>query len=29
MALAGTPTVGKSAIFHQITGADVIISNYP
>jgi ferrous iron transport protein B len=29
MALAGTPNVGKSAIFHQITGADVIISNYP
>jgi len=29
MALAGTPNVGKSAIFHQITGADVIVSNYP
>jgi len=29
MALAGTPNVGKSAIFHQMTGADVIISNYP
>ncbi|MGC8816245.1 MAG: ferrous iron transport protein B [Candidatus Hadarchaeum sp.] len=29
VALAGTPNVGKSAIFHQITGADVIISNYP
>lgn len=29
IALAGTPNVGKSAIFHQITGADVIISNYP
>jgi len=29
MALAGAPNVGKSAIFHQMTGADVIISNYP
>ncbi|MEM3452276.1 MAG: ferrous iron transport protein B [Candidatus Hadarchaeum sp.] len=29
VALAGTPNVGKSAIFHQITGADVIVSNYP
>jgi ferrous iron transport protein B len=29
MALAGTPNVGKSAIFHQMTGADVIVSNYP
>jgi ferrous iron transport protein B len=29
MALAGIPNVGKSAIFHQMTGADVIISNYP
>ncbi len=29
VALAGTPNVGKSAFFHQITGADVIISNYP
>lgn len=29
MTLAGTPNVGKSAIFHQITGADVIVSNYP
>ncbi|MCS7131597.1 MAG: ferrous iron transport protein B, partial [Hadesarchaea archaeon] len=29
MALAGNPNVGKSAIFHQMTGADVIISNYP
>lgn len=29
MALAGTPNVGKSAIFHQITGTDVIVSNYP
>jgi ferrous iron transport protein B len=29
MTLAGIPNVGKSAIFHQMTGADVIISNYP
>ncbi|MEW6221910.1 MAG: ferrous iron transport protein B [Candidatus Hadarchaeota archaeon] len=29
VALAGTSNVGKSAIFHKITGADVIISNYP
>lgn len=29
MALAGTPNVGKSVIFHQMTGADVIVSNYP
>lgn len=29
MALAGNPNVGKSAIFHQMTGADVIISNFP
>jgi ferrous iron transport protein B len=29
MVLAGNPNVGKSAIFHQMTGADVIISNYP
>ena len=28
IALAGTSNVGKSAIFHKITGADVIISNY-
>jgi len=29
VALAGTPNVGKSAIFHQMTGVDVIVSNYP
>ena len=29
VALVGTPNVGKSAIFHQITGADVMVSNYP
>ncbi len=29
VALAGTPNVGKSAIFHQMTGMDVIVSNYP
>ena len=29
LALAGTPNVGKSAIFHQMTGVDVIVSNYP
>lgn len=29
IALAGTSNVGKSAFFHQITGADVIVSNYP
>ncbi len=29
MALVGTSNVGKSAFFHQITGADVIVSNYP
>lgn len=29
IALAGTPNVGKSAIFHAITGTDVVISNYP
>lgn len=29
MVLAGNSNVGKSAFFHQITGADVIISNFP
>ncbi|MFN4133778.1 MAG: FeoB small GTPase domain-containing protein, partial [Candidatus Hadarchaeales archaeon] len=29
IAMAGTPNVGKSTIFHTITGADVIVSNYP
>lgn len=27
--LAGNPNVGKSAIFSRLTGAEVIISNYP
>ena len=27
--LVGNPNVGKSAIFHRITGAKVTISNYP
>lgn len=27
--LAGNPNVGKSALFHQITGIGVTISNYP
>jgi len=27
--LAGNPNVGKSAIFHQVTGVNVTISNYP
>jgi len=29
MVLAGNSNVGKSAFFHQITGADVIVSNFP
>ncbi|MEM2300100.1 MAG: ferrous iron transport protein B [Candidatus Hadarchaeales archaeon] len=29
IALVGTPNVGKSVFFHQIAGADVIVSNYP
>jgi ferrous iron transport protein B len=27
--LVGNPNVGKSALFNRLTGADVIISNYP
>ena len=27
--LIGNPNVGKSAIFSRLTGANVIISNYP
>ncbi|MBN2037067.1 MAG: 50S ribosome-binding GTPase, partial [Chitinispirillaceae bacterium] len=27
--LMGNPNVGKSAIFNRLTGADVIVSNYP
>jgi ferrous iron transport protein B len=27
--LIGNPNVGKSAVFNRLTGADVIISNYP
>jgi len=27
--LMGNPNVGKSALFNRLTGADVIISNYP
>lgn len=27
--LMGNPNVGKSAIFSRLTGAKVIISNYP
>ncbi|MFQ6086078.1 MAG: ferrous iron transport protein B [Candidatus Bathyarchaeia archaeon] len=29
LALAGQPNVGKSVIFHRLTGLGVIISNYP
>ncbi len=29
IALIGHPNVGKSAIFHQLTGQRVIVSNYP
>lgn len=29
IALVGHPNVGKSALFHQLTGQRVIISNYP
>jgi ferrous iron transport protein B len=29
IALVGHPNVGKSAIFHQLTGQRVIVSNYP
>ncbi len=29
IALVGNPNVGKSAIFHQLTGKYVIVSNYP
>ena len=29
IALVGHPNVGKSAVFHQLTGQRVIVSNYP
>lgn len=29
IALVGQPNVGKSALFHQLTGQRVIVSNYP
>lgn len=29
IALAGQPNVGKSVVFHQLTGIGVMISNYP
>lgn len=29
IALAGNPNVGKSAVFNRLTGASVIVSNYP
>lgn len=29
IALAGNPNVGKSVIFNQLTGLDVVTANYP
>lgn len=29
MALVGSPNVGKSVVFHRLTGAYAVVSNYP